>query len=77
MGQPCSTVTRRLVFFTELDNRLDIQRTQASQIDQLGVDTFRRELSAASMIVPTQIEWATNVTWLPCLTMRALPMGTR
>ena len=43
-GQPCSTVTMRLVFFTDAMHGLGVERTQRAQIDQFGVDAFGGKL---------------------------------
>ena len=44
IGQPCSTVTRRLVFFTEADHGFDVQRAQGAKIDHFGIDALVRQL---------------------------------
>ena len=43
-GQACSTVTMRLVFFTDLQHRVHVQRTQGAQIDHFGLDALCGQL---------------------------------
>ena len=56
-GQPCSTVTMRLVFFTDAMHRVDVERAQGAQIDHFGVDALVGQLLGGfQRTCPTQME---------------------
>ena len=66
----------RLVFLTEFDDRVDVERADRAQVDDLGLDAVLRQRLGGLQRLATMSEKATIVTWLPGRTIRALPIGT-
>ena len=76
-GQPSSTETMRLVFFTELTTVSMSSGRMRAQVDDLRLDALGRQLLGRLQApCPTMSEKAAMVTSLPGRTILALPIGT-